>query len=59
MASTLRFDKWENTLGAPYGTVLQVKTVRTEARTTYSSATSGKRNNCDRFKLNNYSKIFK
>jgi hypothetical protein len=41
MASTLRFDKWENTLGAPYGTVLQVKTVRTEARTTYSSATSG------------------
>ena len=41
MASTLRFDKWENTLGAPYGTVLQVKTVRSDLRTTYSSATSG------------------
>ena len=41
MASTLRFDKWENTLGVPYGTVLQVKTVRTEARNTYSAPISG------------------
>lgn len=41
MASTLRFDKWENTLGQPYGTVLQVKTVRTEARNTYSAPNSG------------------
>ena len=24
MTSTMRFDKWENTLGQPYGTVLQV-----------------------------------
>jgi hypothetical protein len=41
MASTLRFDNWENTLGVPYGTVLQVKTVRTEARNTYSAPNSG------------------
>jgi hypothetical protein len=25
MTSTMRFDKWENSLGQPYGTVLQVK----------------------------------
>lgn len=31
MASTMRFDKWENTLGQPYGTVLQ---------TTYFETTS-------------------
>lgn len=24
MVSTMRFDKWENTLGQPYGTVLQI-----------------------------------
>lgn len=31
MASTMRFDKWESTLGQPYGTVLQVaQTVKSD-----------------------------
>jgi hypothetical protein len=41
MTSTMRFDKWENTLGQPFGTVLQVQTVRSDARTTISSNNSG------------------
>jgi hypothetical protein len=27
MTSTMRFDRWQNSLGQPYGTVLQVKSV--------------------------------
>jgi hypothetical protein len=42
MASTLRFDKWENTLGVPYGTVLQVKqTVLSSALSFSPSAITG------------------
>lgn len=37
MASTMRFDKWENTLGQPYGTVLQVKQATTNSNFTTSS----------------------
>ena len=39
MASTMRFDKWENTLGQPYGTVLQVVS-STSATTTTIATTS-------------------
>jgi hypothetical protein len=38
MTSTMRFDKWENSLGQPYGTVLQVVTGTT---TTQVNSTSG------------------
>lgn len=53
MASTLRFDKWENTNGDTVanasasgqfyypGSVVQVKTVRSDSRTTISSNNSG------------------
>lgn len=52
MASILRFDKWENTLGETVldpgtqgfkipGSVVQVKNVRTDTRTTYASNNSG------------------
>jgi hypothetical protein len=38
MTSTMRFDKWENSLGQPYGTVLQVvQVVRT---TTFSTSST-------------------
>ena len=37
MTSTMRFDKWENSLGQPYGTVLQVVTGSTS---TFISTTS-------------------
>ncbi len=37
MASTMRFDKWENTLGQPYGTVLQVIQVFNGTNTVYGS----------------------
>jgi hypothetical protein len=38
MTSTMRFDKWENSLGQPYGTVLQVvQAVKTD---TFSASTS-------------------
>lgn len=34
MTSTMRFDKWENSLGQPYGTVLQVvQAVKTDTQT--------------------------
>jgi hypothetical protein len=37
MTSTMRFDKWENSLGQPYGTVLQVVQVaKTDVFTTSS-----------------------
>jgi hypothetical protein len=39
MTSTMRFDKWENTLGQPYGTVLQVVGATTGTQTTVSSGT--------------------
>jgi hypothetical protein len=39
MTSTMRFDKWENSLGQPYGTVLQVVSV-TKADTFSTSSTS-------------------
>jgi hypothetical protein len=39
MTSTMRFDKWENSLGQPYGTVLQVVQVaKTDAYTSTSSS---------------------
>jgi hypothetical protein len=38
MTSTMRFDKWENSLGQPYGTVLQVvQGVKTDTFTMSSS----------------------
>jgi hypothetical protein len=38
MTSTMRFDKWENSLGQPYGTVLQVvSTTKTDSFTMSSS----------------------
>jgi hypothetical protein len=38
MTSTMRFDKWENSLGQPYGTVLQVRsTAKTDVFTTSST----------------------
>lgn len=38
MTSTMRFDKWENSLGQPYGTVLQVvSTAKTDVFTTSST----------------------
>jgi hypothetical protein len=39
MTSTMRFDKWENSLGQPYGTVLQVVSV-TKTDTFSTSSTS-------------------
>jgi hypothetical protein len=36
MTSTMRFDKWENSLGQPYGTVLQVVQVVDTSITTFS-----------------------
>ena len=39
MTSTMRFDKWENTLGQPYGTVLQVVSVHATTQVTSSSST--------------------
>jgi hypothetical protein len=39
MTSTMRFDKWENSLGQPYGTVLQVVTGSTEIPVTSTTAT--------------------
>ena len=42
MASTLRFDKWENTLGQPYGTVLQVvQSVKSDTMAVAMSAQTG------------------
>jgi hypothetical protein len=39
MTSTMRFDKWENTIGQPYGTVLQVvQVVKTDVFTTTSTS---------------------
>lgn len=38
MTSTMRFDKWENTVGQPYGTILQVVSSET---TTMLSGTLG------------------
>ena len=39
MTSTMRFDKWENSLGQPYGTVLQVvQGVKTDVFTANSSS---------------------
>ena len=38
MTSTMRFDKWENSLGQPYGTVLQV--VSTTKTDTFSLAST-------------------
>jgi hypothetical protein len=34
MTSTMRFDKWENSLGQPYGTVLQVVTASSSTAVT-------------------------
>jgi hypothetical protein len=44
MTSTMRFDKWENSLGQPYGTVLQVVSVTktdvfSTSSTTYTDIT--------------------
>jgi hypothetical protein len=39
MTSTMRFDKWENTLGQPYGTVLQVVSVTKTDTFTMSGTT--------------------
>jgi hypothetical protein len=39
MTSTMRFDKWENSLGQPYGTVLQVVSVTKTDTFTMSSST--------------------
>jgi hypothetical protein len=36
MTSTMRFDKWENTLGQAYGTILQV--VTTEKKDTFATS---------------------
>jgi hypothetical protein len=39
MTSTMRFDKWENSLGQPYGTVLQVvSTTKTDTFSTNSTS---------------------
>jgi hypothetical protein len=39
MTSTMRFDKWENSLGQPYGTVLQVRsTTKTDTFVTASTS---------------------
>jgi hypothetical protein len=40
MTSTMRFDKWENSLGQPYGTVLQVVSVTKTDATFSTSSTS-------------------
>jgi hypothetical protein len=40
MTSTMRFDKWENSLGQPYGTVLQVVST-TKTDTFSASLTTG------------------
>jgi hypothetical protein len=39
MTSTMRFDKWENSLGQPYGTVLQVVSATKTNTFTMSSST--------------------
>lgn len=39
MASIMRFDQWQNTLGQNYGTMLQVAQTVLSARQTYSSVT--------------------
>jgi hypothetical protein len=39
MTSTMRFDKWENSLGQPYGTVLQVVSTTKSDTFTMSSST--------------------
>jgi hypothetical protein len=42
MTSTMRFDKWENSLGQPYGTVLQVvQAVKSDATTYGMTSQSG------------------
>jgi hypothetical protein len=41
MTSTMRFDKWENTLGQPYSTVLQVKTSQLASRVSQSIGIGG------------------
>jgi hypothetical protein len=42
MTSTMRFDKWENSLGQPYGTVLQVvQAVKTNTQVSASIASGG------------------
>jgi hypothetical protein len=41
MTSTMRFDKWENSLGQPYGTVLQVVSASKTDTFTTSSSTYG------------------
>ena len=42
MTSTMRFDKWENSLGQPYGTVLQVvQAVKTDTMATTMSLQTG------------------
>lgn len=40
MTSIMRFDQWQNSLGQPYNSILQVKQTVRSARTTYSSVTS-------------------
>jgi hypothetical protein len=40
MTSTMRFDKWENTLGQPFGTVLQVIQVVDTAVTSFSGGST-------------------
>lgn len=39
MASTLKFDQWQNTAGTPYGTILQVR--QTAKTDTFASTNSG------------------
>jgi hypothetical protein len=39
MTSTMRFDKWENSLGQPYGAVLQVVSTNYTGTTSSTSAT--------------------
>lgn len=40
MTSIMRFDKWQNSLGQAYNSVVQVNQTVRSARTTYSSVTS-------------------
>jgi hypothetical protein len=40
MTSTMRFDKWENSLGQPYGTVLQVVQTMDQTTTSISSGSN-------------------
>ena len=39
MTSTMRFDKWQNSLGQPYGAVIQVQSTNYTGTTSSSSAT--------------------